>query len=433
MSAAISSVTHLLVVSADSEVSDLLQQQLPAEWQANGRRYRIHHAAARGDVFASLAHRRIDCIVIDEAGLPGLRLKEALSAVHQRDSGQPVVVLGERDGDHPAPRLLHRGSVEYLGMEELERLPQVLEHLMSGRAEENSAAASQNALAFQIQDHKDVSRMHENQRLISIGRLVGSIAHEINNPLEAVANLLFLMEREPGMPASSRGYLTMAQGELNRAIQISKQTLNFYRESSEPVPVRVGALLDDVLVLHGRRIAAKRLNVSRQYWADDPIKVFPGAMRQIFSNLIGNAIEASSENGSLCLRVRKSQLRRGAGTTGLRILIGDTGTGMSAEVKRRVGEPLFTTKGQQGTGLGLWVTRSIVEGYGGEMTLRSSTGKNHGSVFSIFLPADLRLRSLAPPESSPMTEPGKISKPDARASKKRRDPSSGDAVAPRSA
>jgi signal transduction histidine kinase len=427
MSAAIP-VAHLLVVSAHSEVHDLLQEQLQGELQDGGRRYRIHHAAARGDVFASLAHRRIDCIVIDQAGLPRLSLKEALAGVHQADPGKPVVVLGERAVDRPALRLLHRGSIEYLGMEELERLPQVLERLLSGQIEGNSA------VAFQDQGQNDAGRMHESQRLISIGRLVGSIAHEINNPLEAVANLLFLIEREPGMPAASRGYLTMAQGELNRAIQISKQTLNFYRESSEPVPVRMGSLLDDVLVLHGHRIAAKRLRVVRQYRADDPINVFPGAMRQIFSNLIGNAIEASSENGSLCLRVRNSRMRRGSGVTGLRILIGDTGTGMSAEVRRRVGEPLFTTKGQQGTGLGLWVTRSIVEGYGGELALRSSTGKNHGSVFSIFLPTDLRPRSLTRPGAPAVADPDRSPTSGPPASgKQRRDASSEDAAAPRSA
>lgn len=429
MSAAISAVTHLLVVSAHSEVRDLLQQQLKAGSENQQRRYRIYEAAARGDVFATLAHRRIHCIVLDEAGVPGLRLKEALAAIHQGHSGKPVVVLGEQAAERPVLHLLHRGSVEYLGMEEMERLPQVLERLLSGRIEENSA------VSFHDQGQDEAGRMHENQRLISIGRLVGSIAHEINNPLESVANLLFLMEREPGMPAASRGYLTMAQGELNRAIQISKQTLNFYRESTEPVPVRMGTLLDDVLVLHGRRIAAKRLHVDKQYRSEDPINVFPGAMRQIFSNLIGNAIEASLENGRLCLRVRKSQMRRGSGgVTGLRILIGDTGTGMSAEVRRRAGEPLFTTKGQQGTGLGLWVTRSIIEGYGGELRLRSSTGKNHGSVFSIFLPNNLRPRSISRPGLPPVAEPNQSPTSGTPASnREHRDASPGEALTPRSA
>ena len=428
MAAAASLIPHLLIVSGRPDLPGLLEQQLKATSHFEGRRYQLRFAVVRSDFFANLAHRRVDLVLIDNAGIPGLAPKEALAAAHQGDPRKPVVVLGERVGDSSPLRLLHRGTVEYLGMEELEQLPQLLDRMLLGRE------GGSGAVSFEDQVQTDTGRMQENQRLISIGRLAGSIAHEINNPLESVANLLFLMEREPGMPAGGRSYLAMAQEELARAIQISKQTLNFYRESPDPVPVRMKALLEDVLALHARRISAKGLRVVRQFQSDEPINVFPGAMRQIFSNLVGNAIEASSENGSLCLRVRKSQMWKDAGGSGLRILIGDTGTGMSPEVRRRAGEPLFTTKGQEGTGLGLWVTRSIIEGYRGLLHVRSSTGKNHGTVFSVFLPTNLRPSSLAHPESKPPPMDAQSGPQDAAVTAEdRRDASSGPGATLRSA
>jgi signal transduction histidine kinase len=232
--------------------------------------------------------------------------------------------------------------------------------------------------------------MRENQRLVTIGRLTGSIAHEINNPLESVTNLLFLIDHEPGLPARVRDYLTMAQRELERVVQIAKQTLNFYRDTASPVPVRLSELLDEVLVLYARRISDKRMKVIRRFGSEEPLVVFPGEVRQVFSNLIANAIEASAENGKLYLRIRKSRFWNDPRIVGIRVTVADNGIGMSAEVSRRVGEAFFTTKGQAGTGLGLWVSQSIIERYGGNLFVKSSTGEHHGTVFSILLPTNLR-------------------------------------------
>lgn len=237
--------------------------------------------------------------------------------------------------------------------------------------------------------------LRDNQKLITLGRLSASIAHEINNPLESITNLLYLME--PETPEKASGYLKLAQRELSRVVQISKQTLTFSRETSALVRVQLTELIEEVLALHTRRVGDKNLRVVRQYETTEPITVFPGEMRQVLSNLISNAIEATASRGRIVIRIRATRRWAGRETRGLRLSIGDNGTGIPAEVRRRLGEPFFTTKGQSGTGLGLWVTRSILHRYGGNLQLRSSVSpQRHGTVFSLFLPANMKPVTIFP-------------------------------------
>jgi signal transduction histidine kinase len=230
--------------------------------------------------------------------------------------------------------------------------------------------------------------LQANQKLIAIGRLAGSIAHEINNPLEAIANLLYLIEQDPELPSQSKSYLQLAEQELGRVIQISKQTLNFYREASAPVSILVRDLVEEVLVLYARRLKEKRIRLVRKYRSPQTILVFPGEMRQVFSNLIANAIEACPQEGSLFLRIRPSNL---GNQKGVRITVADNGCGIDPAMVKKLGRPFLTTKGHQGTGLGLWVTMSILERYGGRLRVRSKTGaERHGTVFSIQMPVEMR-------------------------------------------
>jgi signal transduction histidine kinase len=239
--------------------------------------------------------------------------------------------------------------------------------------------------------------MIENQRLIATGRLAASIAHEINNPLEAVTNLLYLLRGESGLTPQGRGFLVMAQSELNRVAQISKQALNFNRETANPVRVEPCSLLEEVLGLYGRRAEEKRIEIRREYRSDSMITAFPGEVRQVFSNLVANALEATSVRGRIRVRVRQTRLWSDAGQHGLRITIADTGSGIPAEVRRRLGEPFFTTKGQQGTGIGLWLSQTILHRYGGSLQVWSSTLKDHhGTVFSVFLPTNMRPAIVEP-------------------------------------
>jgi two-component system NtrC family sensor kinase len=237
--------------------------------------------------------------------------------------------------------------------------------------------------------------LRENQKLITLGRLAASIAHEINNPLESITNLLYLIEQ--GDAQQSREYLKLAQRELSRVVQISKQTLTFSRETRAPVSVQLSELIEEVLGLHSRRIGEKNLRVVRQYETYEPITVLPGEMRQVLSNLISNAIEATSPRGRIVIRIRAARRWDGHEGRGLRLSIGDNGTGIPEDVRCRLGEAFFTTKGQSGTGLGLWVTQSIVQRYGGSLQIRSSVSPTrHGTVFSLFLPLNMRSVAMFP-------------------------------------
>ena len=237
--------------------------------------------------------------------------------------------------------------------------------------------------------------LRDNQKLITLGRLAASIAHEINNPLESITNLLYLMEQSS--PEKAAEYLKLAQRELSRVVQISKQTLTFSRETRGAVRVQLPELIEEVLGLHARRVGDKSLRVVRQYETYEPVTVFPGEMRQVLSNLISNAIEATSERGRIVIRIRAGRRWAGRDVRGLRLSIGDNGSGIPADVRQRLGEPFFTTKGQGGTGLGLWVTRSILSRYGGSLQLRSSVSSTrHGTVFSLFLPLHIGSLTVFP-------------------------------------
>lgn len=247
--------------------------------------------------------------------------------------------------------------------------------------------------------------LRDNQKLITLGRLAASIAHEINNPLESITNLLYLMEQEEG--GKNAEYLKLAQRELNRVVQITRQTLTFSRETLAPVCVHLAELIEEVLGLHGRRISNKNLRVVRQFEAYEAVTVLPGEMRQVFSNLISNAIEATAPRGRIVIRISASRRWSSPNSRGLRLSIGDNGTGIPEDVRSHLGQPFFTTKGQSGTGLGLWVTQSILHRYGGYLQLRSSTSSaRHGTVFSLFLPSSQRPVAVFPGGGAPEDLPG---------------------------
>ncbi len=209
----------------------------------------------------------------------------------------------------------------------------------------------------------------DNQRSITIGRMLGSIAHEINNPLEAIANLLFLTERNITEQEFIRKCVKMAEQELTRVGEITKQMLTFHRDSKEVTESLVTEAVESVLSLHGSRLRRYQVEVRRIYQTEGSVQAHPGELRQMFSNLISNAIDAMPNGGRLTIRVRRGSCRERA----LCITVADTGYGMPRSIRERVGELYLTTKGESGTGIGLWVTRQLIEKYGGTLRVRSST------------------------------------------------------------
>jgi two-component system, NtrC family, sensor kinase len=345
----------------------------------------------RRELVAEL-RRGASVIVAGPEPLPDVSLGEVLERARRAEPPVPVVLVGGRDSEAESLRVLGEGAADYLPAASLDHLPSALSRALKFR---ESVAAQSRA---QTEFDRAATVLRENQKLITLGRLAASIAHEINNPLEAVTNLLYLLGEEQGLPESARGYLALAQRELGRVAQISRQTLNFSRETTGPVGTRIDNVLEEVLSLYSRRIAEKDLHIERQYDCLEQAMVYPGEMRQVFSNLIVNAVDASSSRGRLRIRIRSAHSWTDPGVRGIRATVGDNGTGIDPETQRRLGEPFFTTKGQRGTGLGLWVTRSIILRYGGEIHLRSSVAPGrHGTVFSVFLPTNLRPQMVGRP------------------------------------
>ena len=218
------------------------------------------------------------------------------------------------------------------------------------------------------------------EKLASVGRMAATMAHEINNPLEAVMNALFLMSCDGALGSETRASLELAQRELDRVAHMTKQTLGFYREHARPATVHLPAIVDELAGLYARKLGYKRISLKRAYGGAGQVDGVAGELRQIVSNLMANSIDAVSPQGTIYVRIADFRQKH----YGIRLTIADDGSGIGRSDLSSIFEPFFTTKKEVGTGLGLWVTRQIVEKHGGSIRVRSKTGK--GSVFSVYLP-----------------------------------------------
>jgi len=227
--------------------------------------------------------------------------------------------------------------------------------------------------------------LRQSEKLAATGRLAASIAHEINNPLASVMNALYILRTNSRVPESALSFVKTAEEELARVVHITKQTLGFYREISSPVLSSVPHLFDEVLTAYDARIEQGHIVVHKQFADVGQLAAFPSELRQVFSNLVLNAIEASSPAGNIYIRVR--QAHNGDGRPGIRITVADDGVGIPPENMARIFEPFFTTKESKGTGLGLWVSQGIVHKHQGKLSVRSRTDEvRHGTCCTVFLP-----------------------------------------------
>jgi PAS domain S-box-containing protein len=241
--------------------------------------------------------------------------------------------------------------------------------------------------------HVDITeRKHAEQALIrseklaSAGRMAATIAHEVNNPLAAVTNALYLVSCNPDLPASAREHLDIADRELRRAAHMVKQTLGFYREGGRSTSVDLPEILDEVLHVFDAKLRNCGVQVERRYKRGTNINAVEGELRQVISNLMVNSIDAMPQGGTLFLRTAGPV--RVDHRPMIVLSIGDTGTGIAEEHKKRIFEPFFTTKESFGTGLGLWVTSELVKKHDGRIRVRSRVGK--GTIISIWLPVERR-------------------------------------------
>ncbi len=235
----------------------------------------------------------------------------------------------------------------------------------------------------------------QNEKLAAVGRLSASIAHEINNPLESVTNLLYLVRGSTDL-SNIYDYVDIAERELRRVALITNQTLRFHRQSTKANPAFCYDLIGDSLSIFQGRLVNNHIQVEKKKRAEHPVSCLGGEIRQVLSNLIGNAIDAMPSGGRLLLRSREETNGR-TGRRGLVITVADTGQGMGRETQKRLFEAFYTTKDIGGTGLGLWISKEIVERHHGMLRVRSSQKKGHsGTVFTLFLPFE-----TSDPEESP--------------------------------
>jgi len=238
-------------------------------------------------------------------------------------------------------------------------------------------------------ERKTQSALFANEKLAVAGRLAATIAHEIHNPLDSVANLLYLLQNQPTSEESVH-YLDLAQQELARVTQISRTMLSLYRESKAPVPVPMKDMLDGILLLLERRLLDMRATVVRHMPQEMTVEGFPAELRQVFNNIIMNAAEAMEKGGELRISLSAVPARLVDGKrqkAGVLVEIADSGPGIPEKTLKRLFEPFFTTKGERGTGLGLWVSRSILQKHEGTIEIISSEAEaTHGTAVRVYLP-----------------------------------------------
>jgi PAS domain S-box-containing protein len=249
-------------------------------------------------------------------------------------------------------------------------------------------------------EKKSQEAVRRSEKLATAGRLAASIAHEINNPLEAIVNLLYLARHDSSHAAE---YLTLAEKEVGRVAQLAQQTLGFVRDASSPASMDPAAIMDEILQLYSRKLERRQIRVTRRYRSHCQISGYSGELRQLLANLVVNASDAMADGGSLEVRVATGR-DWSSGREGVRITVADNGSGIPRDQLRQIFEPFYTTKKDTGTGLGLWVSRGIVQKHGGSIRVRSraegredgrENGRKTGTVFSIFLPQRREISQVA--------------------------------------
>jgi len=229
--------------------------------------------------------------------------------------------------------------------------------------------------------------LRASEKLVAMGRMAASIAHEIRSPLDAAKNIAYLLEINSSLDASAREMLKLLDDQLTHMGEICSRTLTFARPGDTASRVLMAGIVDEVFALQRQNLSSKRIHIARH--VDSPGEVFgyPGPLRQVIVNLVSNALDAiQGESGTIAVHIANTRHPL-SGVEGVRITFSDTGVGIEPNDLKWLFQPFFSTKKEEGTGLGLWVTYGIVAQHGGTIRVRSRTsGPVRGTVFSVFLP-----------------------------------------------
>ena len=263
----------------------------------------------------------------------------------------------------------------------------VFEFLLTAARDANARTVY---LVLEGQDNTELKRAEaallQSEKLAAVGRLASSIAHEINNPLESVMNLIYLARNAP--PQDVDRYLDLADQEIRRVSLIANQTLRFHKQAAKPQAATAADLFSTVMGIYEGRLRNARVNVEKRFRTDSAVVCYAGDVRQVLNNLVGNALEAMPFGGRLLIRSRKGR-DWSAGRQGLVLTIADNGSGIPQSVMKKIFDAFFTTKGTAGNGLGLWVSQEIVKRHHGRLRVRSTQRPGRkGTAFTLFLPFD---------------------------------------------
>jgi len=229
--------------------------------------------------------------------------------------------------------------------------------------------------------------LRRTEKLAATGRLAASMAHEINNPLNAVNNVLFLALQDPTLTDATRKYLRLAEHQLARVASVTTQALKFHKQSSKAGPADLCELMDSALTVIAPRLEESSIAVEREYNCEQKLYCYDSELRQVFANLLSNALDAIGRRGRIRIRIKLAHAWDRRGTHGIRVILGDTGCGIPDHLRRQIFEPFVSSREATSTGLGLWVTEGIMLTHHGRISLRSSTNaQRHGTVFSLFFP-----------------------------------------------
>jgi signal transduction histidine kinase len=375
-----------LVVCTETTESVLAKQQLERESQRLAELFQ--QAPAFFAVLGGPEHR-IELVnppyqeLIGQRDVTGKTIREAVPEAGEQGFVElldRVYLTGEPFVGRGMPIQLARNKSQALDL-------RYLDFVYQPRRDSDGNISGIIVLGIDVTENRRAEQLLlQSEKLNAVGRLASSIAHEINNPLAAVTNLIYLAQQSAVDPDSKR-YLGSAEVELRRVSAIANQTLRFHRQSTKPKQVTGAELIDATIPLYQGRSLNAHVTVERRDRGSHPVTCFEGEILQVLSNLIGNGIDAMAPTGGrLLIRSREATEWR-TGRKGIVLTVGDTGCGMSPHTLARMFEPFFTTKGHKGNGIGLWISRGIVDRHHGVLTVRSRCAPQHsGTVFALFLP-----------------------------------------------
>ena len=323
-------------------------------------------------------------LVLSDYAMPHFSALEAIAILRERRLEIPFIMVSGAMDEEVAAAVMRAGAHDYVMKGNLTRLGPAIQRELTGAASRRERARAQEAL-------------RNAEKLATLGRLAASIAHEINNPLEAITNVLYLLQRHPGVSDEARQFVDLAEKEAERVGQLVRQALGFSRRRHDGVSqTSVRELVQSVLDLYAPKIQASKVSISAQFGIDGQIHAVSDELQQVFSNLILNAVDAVGETGLVKIRVSAARDWRDPERQGVRVVIADSGVGIRPEHREEIFEPFFSTKGEKGTGLGLWICSEIIERHGGTIRMRSSVNSHRiGTTFSVFLPVATKTQPAA--------------------------------------